>query len=147
MAGIKKDRTWTKLLEASGSRAVKHPRFEHTLTRRKLIAEMTLEAVTTGKIFFPDGTEIQIGSSEWLGMVRWLYTHIDGPAPTKVQLSSPPEESIRVEDVTPTSTADRLARLAALYEQVRARLPGQVVDDGQAHTNRFHKAGLDDLGT
>lgn len=139
-----KDRTWTKLLEAAGSRSVNHPRFEVTLTRRKLIAEMVLTALTDGVIVFMDEREVQIGSKEWLEMVRWVYTHIDGPAPTHVQMSTPEGEALRIEDVNPLSPAERLAKLNALYEQVRVKAAGQTSINGQAPTNGVHGAGLAD---
>lgn len=142
----KKDRTWTRLLEAAGSRAVNHPQFEQTLTRRKLIAEMALTAVTDGVIYFIDGRELQIGSKDWLEFVRWIYTHIDGPAPTtsEVSVSTPVGESIKLEDVTKLSPAERLARISALVESARARTSGSTSNNGQTSTNGFHRTGLED---
>lgn len=139
-----KDRTWTKLLEAAGSRSVNHPRFEISLTRRKLIAEMVLTALTDGAIYFMDGSEVKIGSKEWLEMVRWVYTHIDGPAPTKVQMSSPEGEALRIEDASPLNTAERLAKLTALFEQARVKAAGHTSNNGQASTNGIHPTGLAD---
>lgn len=142
-----KDRTWTKLLQAAGSRAVNHPKFEVSLTRRKLIAEMVLSGIVDGKIFFLDGREEQIGSNEWIGLVKWLYNHIDGPAPQQVQVSTPEGESLRIEDVTTLTTAERLARLNALYVTAAAERARQSSDNGQTHTNGFHGASLEDSGT
>lgn len=139
-----KDRTWTKLLEAAGSRSVNHPRFEVTLTRRKLIAEMVLTALTDGVIHFIDDRQVQIGSKEWLEMVRWVYTHIDGPAPTHVKMSSPEGEALRIEDVSPLSPAERLARLNALFEQARAKAARHSSDNGQAPINGVYTTGLAD---
>lgn len=141
-----KDRTWTKLLEAAGSRAVKHPRFETTLTRRKLIAEMVLTGIVDGQIYFLDGRQEQIGSKEWLDLVKWLYHHIDGAAPSKVQVSSPEGEALRIEDVSPLTTAERLARISALFEQARVRAVGQPSNNGQTSVNGFHGTSLDDSG-
>lgn len=138
------NRNWTKLLEAAGSKAVSHPRFEHQMTRRKLIAEMVLTALTEGTIYFSNGTQAQIGSKEWLEFTRWLYTHIDGPAPSKVQLSTPAGESLKVEDVT-LDNAERLRRVAALFDAARSRAAGLSANNGQAQPNGVHGTSLADL--
>lgn len=141
---VRKDRTWTKLLEAAGSRVINHPQFEQSMTRRKLIAEMVLTAITTGKVYYLDGQEAQIGSKEWVDFVKWLYTHIDGPAPQKVQLSSPVDEPIRVEDVTLDNT-ERLRRVAALFDAARGRAAGQAALNGQTKPDGIYHAGLGDF--
>lgn len=140
MGKVSKDRTWTKLLEAAGSRVVQHPQYEQTLTRRKLIAEMVLTAITNGKIFYLDGSESQIGSKEWVDFVKWLYTHIDGPAPQRMQLSGggPEDQPIRVEDVT-LDNAERLRRVSALFDLARTRAAGQA--SGNGHSNEVDHNG------
>lgn len=124
MANVTKDRAWTRLLEAAGSRAVNHPRFEHTLTRRKLIAEMVLESITTGEIQYLDGKKETLTASEWVSFVKWLYNHIDGPPVAKVQMSSPPGEPFQVEDVTPMTMQERVSRLKQLSELAQSRANG-----------------------
>lgn len=47
----------------------------------ELLAQLLWEIATTGKARFPDGTELIVGPRDWLEMVKWLYSHIDGPPP------------------------------------------------------------------
>lgn len=133
-------------MEAAGSRSVNHPKFEKSMTRRLLIAEMVLSGIVEGKIHFIDGREEQIGSNEWIGLVKWLYTHIDGAAPQRVQMSSPEGEAVRIEDVTPLSPAERLARLNAIFSSAAAERVRHTSDNGQTPINGFHGTSLEDSG-
>lgn len=139
---VSNDRTWTTLLNAAGSRVVTHPQFEHSMTRRKLIAEMVLHAITSGEVHFINGTTIQIGSKEWVDFVKWLYVHIDGPAPQKVQMSTPAGESLKIEDVT-LDNDERLRRITAILDAARARVAGSAANNGQASPNGVHASGLE----
>lgn len=47
---------------------------------KELVAEKVSEALADGKVTFEDDKTIELDGGEWLGMVRWMYQHIDGPA-------------------------------------------------------------------
>lgn len=47
---------------------------------QEVIADLLWEFATTGKVDLPSGTLVAENVNDWLNAVRWIYTHIDGPA-------------------------------------------------------------------
>lgn len=50
------------------------------VAKKRLVAQLAWEVVATGKATFPDGSVLAFTSRDWLETVKWIYTHIDGPA-------------------------------------------------------------------
>lgn len=73
-----KNRAWTEILERAGNATeqVKDKR----LARKRLIADLVMQAAATGRITFPNERELVAEFKEWADFVKWIYTHIDGPA-------------------------------------------------------------------
>lgn len=95
-----KDRELTSILEAVGRRGIETADGVR-VARRKLAAEHIWNIVTTGQTTMPDGSILKPRPRDYLELMRWLYTHIDGPPPSKVQMSGPDGEPqvLRVEYV------------------------------------------------
>jgi hypothetical protein len=81
-----KSRALTDLLEKAGSTTradvdgVKR-------NRKRILARMLWEFVTTGQAAFPDGQVVKADDSDdWLAAVRFLYSQIDGPPPKEIDL-------------------------------------------------------------
>lgn len=51
------------------------------ITNGQQVGKMLWQFARTGKVTFPDGTELKAENAiDWINAVRWLYGHIDGPA-------------------------------------------------------------------
>lgn len=55
--------------------------------RKRVLAELMAEFVTTGKATMPDGTRLDASPKDWIETVKWVYTHIDGPAKQEIEHS------------------------------------------------------------
>jgi len=75
----KKKRTLTEILARAGSKTIEDADGKRRSGKR-IVARLLWQAATTGVVQFPDAKEtIVIPLSDWLGIVRFLYGHIDGP--------------------------------------------------------------------
>lgn len=83
----KKERTLTAILEKAGN--VKHD----DVTAKKVLADLLWEGATTGRVTFGD-TPKPLDAQDWLGLVKFIYQHIDGPS--KVELEHSGETVLRV---------------------------------------------------
>jgi hypothetical protein len=49
------------------------------ISGKKILAELVSSAVVTGRVQFPDDTEISIISvKDWIEFVKWIYERVDG---------------------------------------------------------------------
>ena len=72
-----KARSLTRLLEACGETPLVIE--GKTLARKEALAERVWELVTTGKVTLGKSVLEATSVAEWLAVVRWIYSHIDGP--------------------------------------------------------------------
>jgi hypothetical protein len=79
----KKDRPLTQMLVDAGTGQLDHGDDTPHMAR---VAALLWQAAASGKLRFPDETEQRLDAKEWIGLVRWLYTQIDGPPATRVRL-------------------------------------------------------------
>lgn len=81
-----KNRAWTEILEKSGSKTVEVD--GKRVARKRLIADMVMQAASTGEVKFPDGIILRCTDfKEWTDFILKIYTHIDGPAKQEVDLT------------------------------------------------------------
>lgn len=53
------------------------------ITRREALAHAVWNAVLAGEVVFSDGRILQVDDmDQWTSLVKWLHSHIDGPAVT-----------------------------------------------------------------
>lgn len=81
-----KKRALTEILERAGGRSVNHD--GRRVAGRRALAAMVWEGLLTGVVSFPDGKSIRLGPADWKDLVKWLYTHIDGPPSVKMDITS-----------------------------------------------------------
>ena len=75
------------LLLAEGDNEIYVEAIGAKMSQKKWLAIMVWDFITTGSMHFADGNLIRIGSFEqWMGMVKFLSTHIDGPASRDMNL-------------------------------------------------------------
>lgn len=87
-----KARALTAILERAGAKTVTIKQADGTerkLPGRRFIALAMWELATTGKVTLPSGVSWMVEPQDWLETVKWLYSHIDGPARQAVELSGP----------------------------------------------------------
>lgn len=82
-----KNRAWTQILERAGSATeqVKDKR----VSRKRIIADLVMQAASTGELVFPNDRKIEAEFKEWADFVKWIYTHIDGPPKQEIEHSGP----------------------------------------------------------
>ena len=87
----RKPRALTQILKrALNKTTTGSPQATKKTARKRLLADHVAEFVTTGKVTLPDGTQLRAETiTEWFTAVKWLYTHLDGPAPKPIEVSGP----------------------------------------------------------
>lgn len=53
--------------------------------RKRVLAELMAEFVTTGTVHMPDGKVLDAAPKDWIETVKWLYAHIDGPPKQEIE--------------------------------------------------------------
>lgn len=82
----KKNRTLTAILERTGG---SKKAYSKDSTPRKLLAELLWQAASTGKVTFPgDENATPLDVQDWIGVVKFIYQHIDGPPKSEVDITS-----------------------------------------------------------
>ncbi len=58
------------------------------VARKRLLADLLWQIAATGKATFPDGTVLEVSPNDYLGVVKFIYQHIDGPPKTNLDVTS-----------------------------------------------------------
>lgn len=83
-----KNRALTELLEKTGNK--KTERIDGSGTQNKrLLAENVWQLANTGSVTLPGGHVVAVeDAQEWIGIIKFIYTHIDGPPKNEVDVTS-----------------------------------------------------------
>lgn len=92
-----KNRALTDLLEKAGSKTIEID--GKPISGKRILARLAWDLAVTGKATFPDGTSLALDPSDWLGLVKWIYTHIDGPPRAELDVTSDGEKLSFIEIV------------------------------------------------
>ena len=49
---------------------------------------MLWDIATTGHTIMPDGSTLLLAPEDWVGLVKWIYQHIDGPPKAELDVTS-----------------------------------------------------------
>lgn len=121
-----KNRALTTILETAGAKKVRVG--DKAISAKQLMARLLWEGVATGAVTFPSPSPdappsvMPLDGDQWLGLVKFIYQHVDGPPKQAVELSGPnggPMEHVNLSD------DERADRIAALLDRARARSTGQ----------------------
>jgi hypothetical protein len=82
----KKDRALTDILARAGGVMVEID--GERLSGRRLMARQVWEGISTGTVTFPGGKKLALSPQDWKDFVKWVYTHIDGPPRTELDVTS-----------------------------------------------------------
>jgi hypothetical protein len=77
-----KSRALAEILAKAGSRKVTVA--GKAISGKEAMAQMLWTVATTGRVTLADGREITADGGGWLDVVKFIYTHIDGPAKAEV---------------------------------------------------------------
>lgn len=80
-----KNRGLTEILEKAGDGKKV---YGNGVAPKKIVAEMLWRAAATGKITFADGETKTIDALDWLGIVKFIYQHVDGPPKNELDVTS-----------------------------------------------------------
>lgn len=83
-----KNRALTTILERAGSKTLLG-KDGKAVTRKRIVADLAWQIITTGTATFPDGSILQLDAKDWFDTVKWIYNHIDGPAKSALEVSGP----------------------------------------------------------
>lgn len=74
-----KNRALTEILRRAAGR--KYPGADgQAVAAKQLIARLLVEALATGQITFANNRTLYVADfGEWTGLVKFFYTHLDGP--------------------------------------------------------------------
>ena len=87
-----KGRALTEILKVSLDKKVLGKGARRARIRAKTrLAEMAIEGLISGEIEFGNGKKIKLSASDWKDMMKWIYTHVDGSAIIRQEISAPSE--------------------------------------------------------
>lgn len=81
-----KNRALTEILATGGSKTVEYG--GKNVAGKRLVSMLLWQVATTGKAEMPDGSTLEASPEMWLGIVKFLYTHIDGPPRSEVDVTT-----------------------------------------------------------
>lgn len=81
-----KDRALTGILERAGSKTVEVD--GANVSGKQLVARLVWEGIATRSVTFPDGEKMKLLPYHWLELVKWMYTHVDGPPRAEFDIQS-----------------------------------------------------------
>ncbi len=106
-----KDRALTALLQAAGGKRVRLPDGDERVIRKQLAVENIWDLAAHGRCEFDGRREtLYINGRDYVELIKWIWTQVDGPVPTKLEHSSDPDAplTIRVEYDDPEPIAARI---------------------------------------
>lgn len=84
-----KGRALTEILERAAIVTIEVPDQQKKRAKQQLVAEHIWTALATGRITFPDKSELVIQSvEEFMHLAKFVYSHIDGPPKMNVDVTT-----------------------------------------------------------
>lgn len=56
--------------------------------RKRIVASLAWELLTAGQAVLPNGKTLVLDPQDWLGLLKWVYQHIDGPPKSEIDVTS-----------------------------------------------------------
>jgi hypothetical protein len=99
----KKDRELANNLLVVGRKTIEFQGVR--LSNNRFLAQLVWEGLTTGTLTLADQKKVDLEPKEFLDLLKFVHTHIDGPAKADVEISGPdggPVQITTVEVVKPS---------------------------------------------
>jgi Family of unknown function (DUF5681) len=82
-----KKRALTEILERTGAATTEID--GKRMSGKRLVAHLLWQAATTGTVQFPGDEESRtIATEDWIGVVKFIYSHVDGPPKSEMDITS-----------------------------------------------------------
>lgn len=81
-----KIRTWAANLERASRKGLLY--HGKRISRKRLVAELFMQLITTGECEMPDGKRLQLDAKDWIDLAKFVHIHVDGPAKAELDLTS-----------------------------------------------------------
>ena len=131
--GPKKNRALTAILERAGNQTL-DVGGEH-ISGKRLIARLAWDVATKGEAILPSGRMLVVAAQDWFDVVKWIYTHIDGPVKQSMEVSGPDGGPIQTESKIDLSDDQLDREIAAAIAGTSAAAAGATtlsLDDARA---------------
>lgn len=79
-------RALATLLREAGDKKIRKD--GHFVARNAIVAEGIYELLTLGETILPNKTKIKVNARDWLELVKFVHTHVDGPARVELDVTS-----------------------------------------------------------
>lgn len=114
-----KSRVLTEILEVAGRKKMPVAGGD-IIEQRKVVAALLWDVATNGEAILPNGDKLSFAPRDWLEVVKFIYTQIDGPV--KAQ---PPLDTDEVDKVG-VLTADALSEAGQQLTEWRKQMNEQL---------------------
>jgi len=81
-----KKRALTEILERAGAATVLVD--GKKITGKHLVARLLWQAATTATVQFPDSVPMGVALEDWIAIVKFIYTQVDGPPKSEMDITS-----------------------------------------------------------
>jgi Family of unknown function (DUF5681) len=81
-----KKRALTEILERAGATSLEID--GKKISGKRLIAHLLWQVATTGTLQFPDEDRRVIATEDWIGVIKFIYSHVDGPPKSEMDITS-----------------------------------------------------------
>jgi hypothetical protein len=89
-----KNRALTTILEQAGNRTILDATTGKAHARKRILARLVWQLATEGKVTLPNNANLVLDPADWIGLVKWIYQHVDGPPKSEVDVTSGGEKII-----------------------------------------------------
>ena len=128
-----KNRALTAILERAGNQTLDVD--GERISGKRLIARLAWDVATKGEAILPSGRMLVVAAQDWFDVVKWIYTHIDGPARQSMEVSGPDGGPIQTESKIDLSDEQLDREIAAAIAALAAGAAGGTtltLDDARA---------------
>jgi len=81
-------RALTELLETAGNKTEQYNGGTNKTARKRIIADLAWKLLINGEATLPNGKKLDLDPKDWLSLHKWIYSHIDGPPRSEVDITS-----------------------------------------------------------
>lgn len=92
-----KKRALSEILERAGAASLLVD--GKSVSGKRLVARLLWSVATTGGAVLPDGRELAVTPKDWLEVVKFIYSQVDGPPPRDVNVGGQADNPLSIEVV------------------------------------------------
>lgn len=127
--GRPRSRGMTRFLEQVGDEieGIRIGKETKGFTKKELLAKIVWQLALEGEAVLPNGTVKTIAGRDHFDLIKWMYTHVDGPPKIESQNNDVEDPASQIGiDIARLTPEAQAARVAKLLESARARAAQSV---------------------